>query len=106
MKEETKENLKRSSTWLRFIFMVLFAIFYSIAAWLLVILIVFQFIVTLITASPNERLKPFSRQLTQYIYDIFMYLSYNSENKPFPFSDWPADPGATPTVIKKENGSN
>jgi len=91
MKEETKENLKNTGTWMRFIYMVLFIIFYGIAEGLLMFIVLFQFIVTLITSTPNERVRPFSRQLSRYIYNVLLFLTYNSEEKPFPFSDWPTE---------------
>jgi hypothetical protein len=91
MKEETKENLKNTNTWLRFVFMILFIIFFNFAEMLLMLIVAFQFIVSLIAGSPNERVKPFSRQLSRYIYEVLLFLSYNTEEKPFPFSDWPGE---------------
>ena len=92
MKEDVKKNLKNTNVWLRFIFMILFVIIYqSIAIIVMALVIIFQFVFTLITGSPNPKVEPFSRQLAKYIYEILLFLSYNTEEKPFPFSDWPSD---------------
>ena len=51
------------------------------------LIVAFQFLVSLFTGSPNQRLIPFSKEITQYIYAVLLYLSYNSDEKPFPLSD-------------------
>ena len=91
MNEEMKQNLKNPGTWNRFVYMMVFVFFCCVAGTLFMIIIAFQFIVTLLTSVPNDRLKPFSRHLALYIYDVLRFLSYNSEEKPYPFSDWPKE---------------
>lgn len=89
MKEEIKTNLKNTNTWLRLLFMVLFSAFYFLAIFLFGALLTFQILVALITGSPNERIRPFHGQLARYIYQVLRYVSYGTEEKPFPFADWP-----------------
>ena len=98
MKEEVKKNLKNTNVWLRFLFMILFVVVYHfIVIIVMALVILFQFIYTLLTGEPNGKIKPFSKQLVKYIYEIFLFLSYNTEEKPFPFSDWPSDTNPTKT---------
>ena len=76
MKEDVKKNLKNTNVWLRFVFMILFVIIYqSIAIIVMALVIIFQFVYTLITGSPNPKVEPFSRQLAKYIYEILLFLS-------------------------------
>ena len=91
MKEEVKKNLKDTNAWLRVLFMILFGCIYSLAIIVMWVLVLFQLTFSLLTGSPNTKIEPFSRQLSKYIYEILLYLSYNTEEKPFPFADWPAD---------------
>ena len=37
----------------------------------------------------NDRLLRFGGELSDFLYQIFLYLTFNSEEKPFPFADWP-----------------
>jgi hypothetical protein len=57
MSNDVKENLKSQSTWMRGLYMLIFAVFYTIAEILLYAIIVFQFLLMLFTAETNERLR-------------------------------------------------
>lgn len=89
MKEEIKTNLKNSSTWLRLLFMALFAAFYFLAIFVFGALLIFQILVALITGSTNERIRQFHAQLVKYIYQVLRFVSFGTEEKPFPFAEWP-----------------
>jgi len=89
MDEQLTENIKDKNNWQRLLFMLLFGVFYSITEIVLLIVIVFQFLARLTTASTNARALSFGAQLSTYIYQIFMYLTYNSEERPYPFANWP-----------------
>lgn len=89
MDENIKENLKETATWLRAIYMLLFAIVYSIAEIIIVVVIFFQFLSVLITSNKNEKLLTLGQSLSTYIYQIMVYLTFNSEARPYPIADWP-----------------
>lgn len=84
-----KERLLSADHWLRFVYMVLFALILGVASYVIVALVVLQFIWALVTADENDKLKEFGSSLSQYIYQMLRFLTYNSEDKPFPFADWP-----------------
>ena len=73
--------------WLRGLFMLLFVVFYNVAEALALLVALFQFLHTLVTGTRNERLLDFGEYLSRYIYDVMAYLTYQSEDRPFPFSD-------------------
>lgn len=90
MDQELKAKLTESQKWFRAIFMFIFMfIGYFLAPLLIFLITVFQFIFTLFTNSPNINLLKFSKGLCEYFYHIMNYLTYNTEEKPFPFSKWP-----------------
>ena len=89
MNTETKTNLQSKSTWVRVLYMLLFVLAYSAAEFVLGITVVIQVIIKLVTGSLNENLKTFGKQISLYIYDVLQFLTFNSENKPFPFDEWP-----------------
>ena len=89
MKENTRENLVRRDIWNRALYMLLFAIVYSVAEAIIVLLTIFQFVALLITGQVNELLLRFGKNLSVFMFDILEFQTFNSEIKPFPFSPWP-----------------
>ena len=94
-KTKLEENLKRGSTWLRLLFMLLFLFLWGVSRLVTAAVVVVQFLWVLITAETNEQLLKFGQGLASYSYQIVMYLTFNTEERPFPFSDWPQGPPAS-----------
>lgn len=91
MDDELKQHVKDSSAWTRLLFMLLFAAIYSVAEAVLTAVVAFQFLFVLFTGRKNDRVLSFGSSLATYAYQVFRYLTYNSEERPFPFADWPGD---------------
>ncbi|MDH3634600.1 MAG: DUF4389 domain-containing protein [Gammaproteobacteria bacterium] len=89
MSNDVKENLKSQATWKRGLYMLLYAIFYTLAEIILVAVIIFQFLSKLFTGETNERLRKLGQGLSTYIYQILQYMNFNSEYQPYPFGAWP-----------------
>lgn len=86
-----KENLRSKNNWIRGLYILLFAILYGIAEFVLWAIVLFQFGSQLLTGHPNSRLLVFSRGLNAYIYQILQFISYRSDEKPYPFANWPSE---------------
>ena len=87
---EIEQNLKSRSTWLRLLFMIVLAFIYGISRIVVGAVVVLQFLVVLFTGETNERLRAFGRSVSTYTYQLLLYLTYNTEERPFPFDlDWP-----------------
>lgn len=97
--EQFKSNLTSSKHWFRLVFMLLFAVVLYLAAMVVGVLVALQFLFSLITGADNHHLRKFGYSLSTYIYDVLKFLSYNSEEKPFPFADWPAESIPDPVVV-------
>ncbi len=89
MEEVLRQRLTSRGIWSRALYMVLFAIAYTITETIIFFLVVFQFLVTLLTGSANEPLLRFGTNLSTYVYQILQFQTFNTETHPFPFSDWP-----------------
>jgi len=47
----------------------------------------------LFTGETNKLLEKFGQSLAAYTYQIIRYLTFNTEERPFPFDlDWPSGP--------------
>lgn len=104
MDNELKDSLSRSQTWIRGLYMLLFYIIFSIAELVLALVVIFQFVLLLITGKTNERLLEFGDDLSVFIYQVLQFLTFNTEEKPFPFAPWPigADVVATDELAGDE----
>lgn len=104
MDEELKENLTARQTWLRGVFIVLFAFLLAVARVVMWAVVVLQFLFTLFAAKSNDNLLALGASLARYIYQCFLFVSFNTEQKPFPFADWPSAEEAptTPPAATKQ----
>ncbi|MGB0360125.1 MAG: DUF4389 domain-containing protein [Endozoicomonas sp.] len=89
MDEKIVKNLKSESRWFRLLFMIFFGITAYLAGFLLMIIAIIQAVHGFVMGEPNQRLLSFSSSVNQFIFQIASFLSYNSDVKPYPFSDWP-----------------
>ncbi len=98
MSQNLKENVTRSSIWLRLISMIVLAIAFNVAEIVIFAVVIFQFLVTLFTGKPNSQLRQFGSNLARYIQQITSFMTFGTEEKPFPFSSWPDEPQQEPFV--------
>lgn len=83
-------HLKSKSIWLRLFFMFVIALLYSVSRVVVGAVVIVQFFWVLFTGEANEKLKRFGQALSTYTYQIVLYLTFNTEERPFPFDiDWP-----------------
>ncbi len=90
MNQTPSDAPSQDSIWIRALFMILFGLLYSLAGTVLFVIAIFQFAITLLSGSPNPRLLAFGRSLAVYIQQLVQFQTFNTEEKPFPFADWPS----------------
>ena len=89
MTQHQTNTSTKNNIWLRGVFMILLGILYSLAGAGLCAVAVLQFFFVLLGGAPNARLLAFGHGLGSYVQQIVNFQSFNTEEKPFPFSDWP-----------------
>ena len=92
MDESTRERLINPNIWLRGLYMIFFFVAYKIAEVILLLLGLFQFVTVLFTGKANEPLLRFGRNLAVFVEQVFEFLTFNVEDKPFPFEPFPDEP--------------
>ena len=86
-----EENLKSKPTWMRLVFMILFSILASVTSFVASIVVGLGFLWVLFTGETNKQLQALGKSIASYLYQILCYLTYNSDDRPFPFElEWPA----------------
>ena len=83
-------SLTNVNTWIRLAYMVLFALLVMAARLLVSIVVIVQFALVLIFGRDNENLRNLGQGLGKWVYQAIMFLTFNSDDKPFPFDEWPA----------------
>ncbi len=89
MKEEIKQRLQKKEIWQRGLYMIFFMCIYGFSYFLVISILFFQYVTLILTGQTNVLLLGFSQNLGIYIHQIIIFLSFNSEQCPFPFSAWP-----------------
>lgn len=91
MKDEIKQRLQKTETWMRGLYMLLFIFVYGLVEFLIILLMIFQFFSIVLSGNTNAQLLKFGQNLAAYVYQIITFLTFNSEQLPFPFSAWPSE---------------
>ena len=82
-----EENIKSRSTWLRLLFMLIFCAVGTLTTAALSLVVVLGFFWVLFTGEKNPQLQQAGQVIAAYLYEIVRYLTFNTEDKPFPFGD-------------------
>jgi hypothetical protein len=109
MNTNVKENVKNVDVWIRGLFIIIFGVILYFLFGIIWLLVIFQFLTKVFTGDLNEQLSKFSMSLTRYAFQILNYITFQSEQRPFPFSPWPesnveggGDPGENPGSLSHD----
>lgn len=80
----------RESIAIRILWMLLFVLVWQVAELLLGAVVVIQLVYRLIYGAPNGSLMAFGDSLSQYLAQIGRFGTFHSDEKPWPFADWPS----------------
>ena len=89
--EQMKKNYPVKERLIKGLFVLLYCFAFSICRFLVGIIALVQFLFDLISGEPSIRLCKFSAKLNNYVSEIIAFVSYQSDIKPFPFSDFPSN---------------
>lgn len=104
---DIKANAKNVDVWTRGLFILIYAVIFYFLFGLIWLVVIFQFFIKLITGELNRPLLDFSDALNRYVSQILLYITFKSEQRPFPFSPWPgsaAVPAETRKIGRKKTG--
>jgi hypothetical protein len=93
MNENSDTPTNKRNIWIRGLFMLLMALVYHVFGTVMLIVSFIQFVMVLLVDKPNARLVSFGRSLGSYLQQIVNFLTFVTEEMPFPFDDWPSGDG-------------
>ena len=107
--DELVENVRELSGWVRVLFVIFFVVvLHLIIGPLIVLLALVQALFLIFTTKANENLAGFGALLVTYVAQILNFVTFNSESRPFPFSDFPGgqvEPAGVTGVDAKSSDS-
>lgn len=83
-------TIERESILLRVIWMLLYLLVWQVAQIVLGVLVVVQLVYRLVYGAPNGSMMSFGDSLSQFLAQIGRFGTFHTEQKPWPFADWPA----------------
>lgn len=85
----SQRSAERESLILRAVWMLVFFFVWQIAELVLLVVVAAQLILQAVKGRPNEALLELGDSLSQYVAQIGMFGTFNTDRKPWPMSDWP-----------------
>jgi len=101
---DANERLERESLGVRILWMLIFVLAWHVAEIVLAMVVILQLCCRLLQGVPNVDLLRLGDGLSQYLAQIGRFGSFNTEEKPWPFADWPM-PGLQGKVAEAQSGS-
>jgi len=88
------KNLKDERTWRRLAYIILFIIAFNVVEVILWALVAVQFLARLFSGRPIERASVFGQNMASFAYQIVCFLTFRTDETPWPFAPWPDGPPA------------
>ena len=80
-----KEEILKTSKWVRFLFMVVYAFVINFVLTICIGLAFIQFLFFLFTSKVNGSIADFNNHIVEFFHDCIAFLLFATEDKPFPF---------------------
>ena len=77
----------------RLFYIVVYIIILGIVRFVLWAVLLVQMVLHLVGAKPSVKAQKTGQAVADYIYRVWLYLSYSTDEKPFPFNIRGQDPG-------------
>jgi hypothetical protein len=90
-KKSTCQSERNPEIFSRIFYTILLGIIGWMSLWVFCFVVLIQFGFLLITGQINTNLKGFNKEVGLYLNDLVKFLSFQTNEKPFPFRDWPYD---------------
>lgn len=88
MKQTIKDIIAKDWLWKRLLYIIMFLIINNFLKGVVLITALGQFAHVLLTGTQHPLVKVFSQGLSNYSYSITRFVTFLSDEKPFPLSNW------------------
>jgi hypothetical protein len=91
MNEEAQGLASRKPIAIRLLYTLLYAAIFEVVKTIIFLITIFEYFLLLLTLKHNEAARTFANQSATYGYRLMRYLTLNENQRPFPFSAFPAE---------------
>jgi len=87
--EEIETNEREKPGLARALYILLYLIIGRFISIVLFVIAITQYIYSWLTGEPNDKILYFTEGLSEYTKQLVSYVGFNTDEKPWPFGDWP-----------------
>jgi hypothetical protein len=91
MKQISLDNTVGTNAFVRLLFMVLFFALFGVGRFMLWAVVLVQFLSHLFTGRVTHRGSRWGQSISDWMYAVMLFMSYNTERMPFPFAGFSRD---------------
>ena len=91
MPDESQVTASRKRIAIRLLYTLLYVAIFEVVKTIVLLITLFEYFFLLVTLRHNEPARTFANQVATYGYRVMRYLTLNENQRPFPFSDFPAE---------------
>jgi hypothetical protein len=91
MHDESQVTTTRKHVVIRLLYTLLYVAIFELVKTIVLLVTLFEYFFLLVTLRHNEPARTFANQVATYGYRVMRYLTLNENQRPFPFSDFPAE---------------
>lgn len=89
MTTNNSSNFTNPDLWFRLVYMIVFGLFSWLARIVILVIALLQFLLVLFTGAGNANLRSAGEGIARWTQQTYLFLSFASDEKPYPFQDWP-----------------
>jgi D-alanyl-lipoteichoic acid acyltransferase DltB (MBOAT superfamily) len=91
MHDELQVTTTRKQVAIRLLYTLLYVAIFELVKTIVLLITLFEYFILLITLRHNEPARKFGNKVATYGYRVMRYLTLNENQRPFPFTDFPAE---------------
>jgi hypothetical protein len=91
MPDESQATVSRKQVAIRLLYTLLYVAIFEIVKTIILLTTIFEYFFLLITLRHHEPARAFANKTAVYGYRVMRYLTLNENQRPFPFSEFPAE---------------
>jgi len=91
MTDDPQVTISRKQVAIRLLYTLLYVAIFELVKTIVLLITLFEYFILLLTLRHNEPARTFANKVATYGYRVMRYLTLNENQRPFPFSDFPAE---------------
>ena len=91
MPDKPQITTSRKQVAIRLLYTLLYVAIFELVKTIVLLITLFEYFILLITLRHNKPVRTFANKVATYGYRVRRYLTLNENQRPFPFTDFPAE---------------